>query len=341
MQVDDVIVSDAKHDFESAQLLLKPDSMPNETSMKVCGETGSQTDPDSYSGFNSHNEKQKHVYDKNAEVVRKSSFLSSIMQVADKHTCTSRSSRPKSAPSRSVVVSGGSTTLPSHLNRSEVKLLTQKQHSNEKLGQKENIEEGARAALQYSAECQNLHVKALSLPRDHKSASLSAASLTSSELYYANRQSSTISSPKCCPNTTFPSGDSRETEASTTVGKESYVFQNSEQVDKTEEDETTNNCDCGISGESVHAGFTSSANYSGDGDGRKYNIVEEKDICISFQAPQSQSIEVPDLSAAQSKSSGDTEVTFMLPHIVNEETGRHRAASFSNKRKSSFRLNVY
>ena len=240
---------------------------------------------------------EQQVCDKHTEVVRKSSFLSSIMEVADKHTY--KSSRPMSAPSRSV-----STTLPSR-----EKSLMQKQESNEMLKQKINIEEGARAALQYTAKHQNLHVKAMSLPRDHKPASLSHENR-------ANGLSSTTSSPKRHLNTS----NSSRMETNIAGGEESCTFQNGEQWDS--KVEMTDDCVYGISDESE---------LTDNGDGMKSNTVEEKDIFVSFQAPQSPSTLA---SVDQSKSSSDAKASFIAPYTVSEETGRLRAASFSNKRKS-------
>ena len=278
-------VSDAESDFESAQLLVID-------SVKYTG-TRSQSDPDSCSGVSAHKSEQQ-VCDKHTEVVRKSSFLSSIMEVADKHTY--KSSRPMSAPSRSV-----STTLPSG-----EKLLMQKQESNEKLKRKINIEEGARAALQYSTKHQNLHVKAMSLPRDHKPASLSHENRS-------NELSSTTSSPKHH----LDMSNSSRMEANIAGGEESCTFQNGEQWDS--KVEMTDDC---VYGESE---------LIDNGDDMNSNTVEEKDIFVSFQAPQSPSILA---SVEQSKSSSDAQASSVEPYTVSEETGRLRAASFSNKRKS-------
>ena len=269
-------------------------------------ESGSQSDPNSYSGVSACNSEQQ-ICDKNAKVVRKSSFLSSIMEVVDKHTY--KSSRPMSAPSRSV-----SATLPSQSNGSGEKVVTQRQEPNEKLKRKFNIEEGARAALQYSAKHQNLHVKTMSLPRDHKLSHENGS----------NGLSSATSSPKRHLNTTSPSSRMR---ANIAGGEESCTFQNGEQWDGTKV-ETTNDCVCGVSGDSEPVD---------SGDGMKSNTVEEKDIFVSFQAPQSPTTLA---SVGQSKSPSDTNASFIVPFTASEETGRLRASSFSNKRKSHFRLNV-
>lgn len=285
--VKDTVVSDPESDFES----------------------GSQSDPNSYSGVSAHNSKQQ-VCDKHTEVVRKSSFLSSIMEVADKHTY--KSSRPMSAPSRSV-----STTLPSQSNGSGEKSLIQRQEPNEKHKRKINIEESARAALQYSAKHQNLHVKAMSLPRDHKPASLSSEKRS-------NGLSSATSSPKHHLNTSSPSSSMG---ANIAGGEESCSFQNGDQSDRTKV-EMNSSFVCGVSGDSEPVD---------NGDSMKSNTVEEKDIFVSFQAPQSPTL----TSADQSKPSNDTKPSFVTPHTGSEETGRLRASSFSNKRKSSSGLIVY
>ena len=273
-------LSDAQSDTECAQLLVF-DSMK-------CPGAGAQSDP-----VGAHNSEQQ-VCEKHTKVVRKSSFLSSIMEVADKHTL----SRPMSAPSRSV-----STTLPS----GEKSLL--KQESNKKLKRKINIEEGARAALQYSAKHQNVHVKAMSLPRDHKPASLSH-----------EKRSNGLSSATPSPKHQLNAVDSSVVEASIAAGKESFTLQNGEQLDR--KGEMTNG---------VHASGKLELTDKGDG-----NTVEEKDIFVSFQAPQSPSMLA---SVDESKPPNDAKARFVSSYTVSEETARLRAASFSNKRKSSLSIN--
>lgn len=275
-------VSDAESDLESAQLLAI-DSLK-------CAGVGSDSEPDSYSGVSAAHNTEQQVCDKHSEVVRKSSFLSSIMEVADKHAY--KSSRPMSAPSRSV-----SNTLPSG-----GKALLQKQDSNDKLKQKINIDEGTRTAVPYSTNHQNVHVKAMSLPRDHKPASLP----------HENR-SSGLSSTTSSPERQLNMSSSSRMEANLAGGEESCPFQNGEQRDS--KVEMTD----GISGES---GPTDS------GDGMKSNTVEEKDIFVSFPAPQSPS----------TLASVDAEASFIAPSAMSEESGRLRTASFSNKRKSSLKL---
>ena len=151
--------------------------------------------------------------DRRSLVTRNSSFLSSVMQVADKHA--TKTSRPMSAPTRSssniIMMSGSSSTLPSQLNASELKFLREKQRSqsNEKRRRRANIEEGARAALHYSAKRQSL--KTMSLPRDHKSSLISLASSTSGGLEekISDRKTSpvrditTCTTPACCQDEIF------------------------------------------------------------------------------------------------------------------------------------------
>ena len=142
---DKITVSGAKKDdFESAQLP-PTESAPIETSTKHCG-------VDSHSG-------EQHEHEGSARVVRKSSFLSSIMEVVDKHT--HKSARPLSAPSRSV-----SSTLSSQLNGSGEQAQNSKEQSNKHLKEKVSGEVGDIH--------QNLHVKALSLPGDHKTTSVNS-----------------------------------------------------------------------------------------------------------------------------------------------------------------------
>jgi hypothetical protein len=280
------IVSGTESDIESAQLL--------EIDSAKCTGARSQSEPTSHSRVSAQSSEQQEC-DKHTEVVRKSSFLSSIMEVADKHTY--KSSRPMSAPSRSA-----STKLPSG-----EKAILQIQESDEKLKPKIKIEEGARAALQYPAKHQNIHIKAMSLPRDHKPASLSHENRS-------NGLSSTTSSPK--HQLDVP--ESSRMEASIAGGEEeSCTFQNDEQRDSKVKMTDT------ISGESE---------LTIDEDGIKSNTVEETDIFVSFDAPQSPSTLA---SVDQSNSSGDT-TSYVAPYAVSEESVRLRTASFSNKRKSDF-----
>lgn len=289
MQIDSVVqppvkptatVSGTESDTECAQLLVADDVK--------CTGARSQSE---LTGVGAQSCEQQ-VCDKHTEVVRKSSFLSSIMEVADKHTY--KSSRPMSAPSRSL-----STTLPSG-----EKPVLQKQESNEKLKPKINIEEGARAALH-----QNIHVKAMSLPRDHKPASLS----------HENR-SNGLSSNTSSPKRQLEVFESNRMEASIAGGEESCAFQNDEQRDSKVE---------------MTDAVSSESDLTDNGDGMRSNTVEEKDIFVSFEAPQSPSTLA---SVNQSSSSGDAGASCVAPYAVGEESGRLRAASFSNKRKSSFRL---
>lgn len=260
-------------------------------------------------------------------VTRKSSFLSSVMQVADKHA--TKTSRPMSAPSRSssnVIVSGSSTTLPSQLNRSELRFLKDHQHSEdtEKQRRRVNIDEGARAALHYSAKRQSL--KAMSLPRDHRSSLNNAAALKSS--ISREEEFDHKASPAVIDNTT---GEVK----GSSVMHINELWNQVENCGSDKANKTAVGADPSVIVDSLANEFRLSSSDVDDRDATKSSI-EEKDIFVSFEESQPQLVVGHD---QQSISSGGVYTNTCVSHTVNEEKGRHRAASFSNKRKRSLKYN--
>lgn len=361
---DTIVPSDGENDSQSSKLLLKPNTVPAEIDImnKLSGETGSQAeleDPD-FHNFGSHDS-----VDEKSKVSRKSSFLSSILQVADKHaTKTNNNSRPMSAPSRSsstTMVTGtcSSVTLPSQFNVSELKVLRLKQQSeiDERQKRRLNIEESARAALHYSAKRQSL--KTMSLPRDHRSSSLSAASFISckSGEKRSGRKSSSPavmgsnSSPTYSHDETSPFDDPNLTNSNVEEAKDSNaqilqtdeLWDQIEQTGRSKEREVTITSDPALMVTSVSEELKSSGTYCDDSESRKSYVVEETAIFVSFEESHSQTLPGANLQDTESSTSNGihtSKTTLRLPPTVNGNNGRHRTASFSNKRKSFVKSNL-
>lgn len=307
------------------------------TSMNKLGEiVGSEFERDDSGTFDSQDDITSS--NKRPLVSRKSSFLNSIMQVADKHT--TKASRPLSAPSRSsssiTMTRGSFTTLPSQFNGSELRLLREKQRSEniERQKRRANIEQSARAAFQYSARRQSL--KTMSLPRDHESATLLATLVASSKSEEDSimKSSATFmgsnSSSACCEDENSPPGHPISVKSSMNEDKEASVI-------KTDQ----------LQHHIKYAGKASLDNISSDGSGivadelkspsSRYgnadvsrSVIEENDITVSFE--ESQSLCYDQLSQGF-HSMQESKSAFTMAHPKNEERGRHRVASFSNKRK--------
>ena len=146
--------------------------------------------------------------ERKATVSRKSSFLTSVLNVASKHTSPVKSGegsikggRPVSAPTRSVssvvLPSHSFYTLPSGLSH---KKLREKRISldEERYKRQARFQEGARAALQY----QRRSLKSESLPRNYHSSSVSH-----------NEEDDLKTSP--VPSTLSPIATSRDSTSST------------------------------------------------------------------------------------------------------------------------------
>ena len=262
-------------------------------------------------------------------VSRKSSFLSSVMQVADKHAVATSASRPMSAPTRSSpnMASGGSATLPSQSN---VRLVRDKQLSEYKK-RRANIEEGARAAFQYSAKRQSL--KALSLPRGHKSPSLSTGHSTSTQ---SNEDAldRNFSSPAVMDNTATPvhsqdehtpSGDHKLTNTSVSVDGGFQIEQIWKEVATSEGHPTV--------AESTTSRLPLSNGHCGGGD----EAIEEKDIVLGFEDSHPQSATRASL---QYDSPDAPQVHRSTLPRSNEEKAKHRTSSFSNKRRQDAQLRM-
>lgn len=327
---DRVMLADSENDSHTSELL---GSMPVASHVHIINEeAGSEferNDSGLHSTFGSRDDVKSS--DKRPLVTRKSSFLSSIMQVADRHT--TKALRPSSAPSRStssvILTSGSSTTLPSHLDGSDLRLLREKQclEDIEKQKRRENIEQSARAALHYSAKRRSL--KTMSLPRDHRSASHSSTSSKSGGSHLSAFVDRSVSSA-CCQDENSLSGHSDSVKTPVDEVKEVPVLQHYKLMNHTDDIDkgeavlnTTDNNNSTVE-------LQSSDHY--DNGGSRSGIIEENDIMVSFEESQSLSV---GQQAQGSENVQASNSTLTLPHAINDERSRsrHRAASFSNKRK--------
>lgn len=277
-----------------------------------------QDGPILLTGANSHHNPV--TLSSKSSVTRKSSFLSSVMQVADKHASTAL--RPRSAPSRSSF-NAISTSLQSEVSEVAQGFTREKQLSetDKKQKRKANIEESARAAFCYSAKRQSL--KTMSLPRDHKTEMCSATWSTSRGQDSENTLSSDLMEDS-------PSGPCLDERSMSNTGISSLhtdgVFMVDEIFDEIERIGVSNPdvVDVGGCGHDTVKSVTGEISSYDHCDSKDGDAIEEKDIFVSIEEPQS-------------VSGGDQKVARLDLLQVNNSARamnevRHRAASFSNKR---------